>query len=1204
MSSNKDYPNDGLSYSDIRLAYYIYTWNDDKLKQKTAWSTIGTYSINSNNDIIYTSNKNQLLKTNGSNGVSIVKNTYGVIVNDNADVAPTILKINGTYIVGLDNIDGTTDHVLHTTIPTIDSHLLSRTNGINGNDSKIIYSNMWNNETSTYEGTTSSDFFFPFSSYDKGTVIEPVELAVIGKETNGINGITNKGFIYNNYTYKRNVNLINYYNELYNYFKDWRIGSNTLSIDFSENTYNYKEDSNSLAVTTVSDFDISVIRNFSNNFKQLYIDNSNISGITEEKYTALSNTYILLSTTVDVINELLKNNDDDPSSSLLQAPITPKLISNAKDIMSSWKIVSNMKELWDDRTTAIVMEKLTANSELFDFTSKPNATSIIGMNNRTSQWVELQLPIYDQTYELVMKNVINNEEGSYTLASLSQFINQYTIIYNYGDHDGDGNNDLNNIVKTPEIKYIRYDKNGTSSSETISSDIFNTIKVFTYQDGKFTWEPYSYFLQNDNFNNSASTFRFIGIDSLGGKFSNDQGSNSIKLTGFNKILLNDLYENPNTYQNANITYYYYKGDKNTSSSTTIINEITGQISSYTVSLTSASKIDQNVLIGGCGSDGSRHTTGSPGFFYIPLPSDIDMNDNSAYVDTHWMLTTWTPNISKNATDRGIINNKDVLYKYTKMNDIITTGLYGGFTPYYNPNNKNTAGIIRIPQISYGSSNNGIPIYVTSCENQIAKLSMIMYTNNANKTVDLPDDNDDKKIKLYNYQPGKANTYIELLTATPTPIGNIPPNIISTGDTTFEAYFNNYKQFAACVFTLNSNEKNIILNKNLMNNNTIGNVAYLDLIGYPDEEFDNLSFDVERKYIFTFNAHIQVTNLNLMSDQINYGTPSLLLVGHFRNRYCKANIPVQLTDSATSNMIYPGRDIFIPLLNKPLENPVNNIYNVEGTYILSWNTTGDSVNEFNDISAYEMYIPKNAKTYEVPKSSSLKQVYTELFGENNDITDNIISKGGNNVDNLNGNIIHFENVLDRIYAFILTGETVNNNFMYQFVNNTTYQNNSNKILSNDDINLITGRINGSPIFNTTTTEYNTTSSNFDIIINNSNSSEIGKITCILVDDVEDGTNYVFNTNKITLSSDYTDVASLTATINDSTSNSVTIKLTKKPGKDSNLDGIDIIVNLIKDKDGKITTECYDNHLSFDPNSGIDSGILGINEPMLSMTIQRY
>ena len=1180
-SNNKEYPNDGLSsYSDIRLAYYIYTWNDDKLKQKTAWSTIGTYSINSNEDIIYTSNKNQLIKTNGSNGVSIVKNTYGVIVNNDSDVVPTLLKINGTYIVGLDNIGGTASPSLHTTIPTIDSHLLSRTNGIDDNNFVLSYSNMWDIVTVTSNKNTTSSNYYPFIPYNKGTVIEPVELAVIGKETNGINGITNKGFIYNNYTYKRNINLFYNYNELYNYFKDWQFGSNKLSISFSNSSYNIVQASDG-SVTTVNDFDVSVIRRFSNHFSNIYQINSNLKEVnTNVNY--LSNTYVILSNIASTISDLLGNYSDD-GSRLLQTPITLNLLKSSVTALACWSYASSISELWEDNTTAIVMEKLTANSELFDFTGKPNATSIIGMNNRTSQWVELQLPIYDQTYEFVMQDVIKsneNKSGTYSLASLPQFINQYTIIYKYADSD----TDKNEFIKTSTISI--------SYSNDIVDKPFNEIALFNYISNTktFEWTSYSYFLQDHNFNNSASTFRFIGIDSSGGKFRNDQGSNSIKLTGFNKILLNDLYENPNTYQNATIKYYYSKDNENFS--TFDINEISGSITSYQVSLYSAIKSDQNVLIGGCGSDGSGHTTGSPGFFYIPLPSDIDMNDNSAYVDTHWMLTTWTPNISKNATDRGIINNQDVLYKYTKMNDIITTGLYGGFTPYYNPNNKNTAGIIRIPQISYGESDYGSPIYVTSCENKIAKLSMIMYTSNATKTVDLPDDNDDRRIKLYNYQSDKENTYILLQTATPTPIGNIPP-----GDTAFKTYFDNYKQFAACVFTLNSNEKNIILNNNLMNNNnnTNENVAYLDLIGYPDEEFDNLSFDVERKYIFTFNAHIQVTNLNLMSDQINYGTPSLLLVGHFRNRYCKANTKID-----GSNMIYPGRDIFIPLLNKPLENPVNNIYNVEGTYILSWNTTGDSVNEFNDISAYEMYIPKNAKTYQVPKDSSLKDIYEELF--KND------TFNGTNLDNTklkSGNIIHFENVLDRIYAFILTGETVNNNFMYQFVNNTTYQDNSNKILSNDDIDLITGRINGSPIFNTTTTEYNTTSSNFDIIINNSNNSEIGKITCILVDDVEDGTNYVFNTNKITLSNIYTGVTALTATINDSTSNSVTIKLTKIPGKDSNLDGINIIVNLIKETNGNIKSiECYDNHLSFDPSSGIDSGILGINEPMLSMTIQRY
>ena len=752
------------------------------------------------------------------------------------------------------------------------------------------------------------------------------------------------------------------------------------------------------------------------------------------------------------------------------------------------------------------------------------------------------------------------------MASLSDFINQYTITFN--------NNLTENNLSTSTSISIIY-----STGANIYSDDFNKITVFTYNNKKktFDWTSYSYFLQNDNFNNSASTFRFIGIDSSGEKpFKNNQGRNTIKLTGFNKILLNDLYENPNTYQNADITYYYYIGDDTKhSSSTSDINKIIGRVSSYTVSLTSASKIDQNVLIGGCGSDGEGHTRGSPGFFYIPLPSDIDMNDNSAYVDTHWMLTTWTPNISKNAKGRGIRNNQDVLYKYTKMNDIITTGLYGGFTPYYNPNNNTTAGIIRIPQISYGESNYGSPIYVTSNENQIAKLSKIMFTSNGDVT--LPNNG---QIKFYNYKKDDSNSYIFIGNKTNegndditvTPIGNIPP-----GDTRFKTYFDNYKQFAACVFTLNSNEKNIILNNKLMDiiDNRNENVAYLDLIGYPDEEFDNLSFDVERKYIFTFNAHIQVTNLNLMSDQINYGTPSLLLVGHFRNRYCKANIKV-----GNSNMIYPGRDIFIPLLNKPLENPINNIYNVEGTYILSWNTTGDSDNEFNDISKYAMYIPKNAKTYTTTGSSTFEQIYNNLFNESLTTTTTNLAAG---------NVLHFENVLDRIYAFILTGETVNNNFMYQFVNNTTYQDNSKKILSNDDIDLITGRINGSRIFNTSCT-----STNNDVTITIT-SNTTTTIVCTL-----DNKFFSSESTKIQLKQ-FADTTDITVKLYNN-NNTIELKLAEKV---SPLDGIEITVNLIKDTNDNISSaECYDNHLSFDFNTGVDSGILGINEPMLSMTIQRY
>lgn len=1168
------YPNDGLSaYSDIRLAYYIYTWDSEgKLKQKTAWSSIGTYTLNNNDDIVYNSNKNQLIKTNGSNGITVVGNDFGVIVNDGEDVGPTLLRINGKYIVGLDNISNGDE--LHYTISTVDPHTL-KSNDMNTNNVVLSYTDMWSNNK-TFNLSSNSDYTieFPFLEYSKNTVVEPVEIAVIGKESNGINGITNRGFIYNNIEYNRNISIINYYTDLWNYFKDWEYGSNALSVDkYGKNnmTFSYANTITTSNITSVNDFDITIIRGFSTKFGNLYSNLSGISGIDDNKRSYISVTCEKLSNIADTIDDLM-GNKLDYGSRKLQTPITSSLINLALISLQNYSNTSNITDLWELQNTAIAIEKLPVNSTFIDFTERSNATSIIGMNNKTKQWVELQLPTLDQTYDIILRNVLSNDikngdSGScysYSLLSLSKFINQYSI--NFARH-GDGNSN------TSMINYLT-DNDGNSTSSSFSN--IKLIDLYKSDDNSIHigYTSYSYLILDNNLQNSPSTYRFIGIESKGGGFSNDQGSNTIKLTGFNKILLNDLYENPNTYQDATITYYY--GDEK---QTTNILEIDGTITSYTVSLSSAIKRDQNVLIGGCGSsDDSGHTIGAPGVFYIPLPSEIDMDDNSAYVDTHWMLTTWTPNISNGALTRGIINNQDVLYKYTKMNDLITTGLYGGFTPYYNPNNNITAGVLRIPQISYGNGNYGTPIYVTSYENQIAKLNKIMYSTG---NVTLPDD--DGKIYFYN------NSFIQISISdtNSTPIGNIAPSDNTQGNTTppFKTYFDSYQQFAACVFTLNSNEKNIILKNNMMGKNEIGNVAYLDLIGYPDEEFDNLSFDVDRKYIFTFNAHIQVTNLNLMTEQINYGTPSLLLIGHFRNRYCKANSKININGNNDTNIIYPGRNIFIPLLNKPLENPVNNIYNVEGTYTLSWNTTGDSINEFNDITDYEMYIPKEAKSYKVANGGeTLQAINTRLFKDGAITNTTSISEG---------NILHFENVLDRIYAFILTGETVNNNFMYQFVNNTTYQNNNNKILSNDDINLITGKINGNTVF-TTSGSY---SDNKITIKINSNNNDIETIECTL------------NDSKFTSTINLNTNAGNTNVVNEifSDNNAVIIKFENKPDNISPLLGIEITAKLIKDKNGTLKepyVETYDNHLSFDNGTGIDSGILGINEPMLSMTIQRY
>ena len=52
-------------------------------------------------------------------------------------------------------------------------------------------------------------------------------------------------------------------------------------------------------------------------------------------------------------------------------------------------------------------------------------------------------------------------------------------------------------------------------------------------------------------------------------------------------------------------------------------------------------------------------------------SFTDPRINNAYVDTHWILTTWTPNNNSNAIEKGINNNQNVLYKYTKNLNLLT-----------------------------------------------------------------------------------------------------------------------------------------------------------------------------------------------------------------------------------------------------------------------------------------------------------------------------------------------------------------------------------------------------------------------------------------------------------------------------------------------------------------------------------------------------
>lgn len=1120
---------------EIRLAYYIYTWDDTgKTKQKLGYTTIGSYTYDPDNNIVTASNKNQIIVTNGSNGVGIVTDKFGVIANADGYVEPVRLYIDGTYITGLDNLNNVESYTeLHRDISSVDPHTM-KSNEIN---SYIVsYTDLWGSEF-TYN-LNSGTSFFPFQEYRPNNVKEPVELVVVGKDSHGINSVTNKGFIYNNIEYQRNINVINYYTELWNYVSDWQNGTTILEVtDYGMTTMSFASATDSVnTITAVSDYDINVLIRLATAFEDLYTQNSDQTAVATS-LTALQNASSYIASIVSAIETGLgKTSIDGPL--LDEMPITTDMLTSALSALQTWTNASNLNDIWQAQTTAIVLEKLPVNSTFFYFTESSNATSIVGMNNKTKEWIDLQLPVSDQTYEKIMLNVITQNgsisKTSWTLGDIWQFVNNYSMIYS----------STGEIIDTSSNYISVTDTNG------ITHEIPSTTEMFTYDNDVFSWTSNVYFLTNNNVNNSANTYRFIGVESVGGEYANNEGSNTIKITGFNKLLLNDLYENPNTYQDVDVEYFY---DEN------------AELTSYTVSLVSSITKDQNVLVGGCGFTSNDHNVGAPGFFYIPLPNEIDRNYDNAYVDTHWILTTWTPNNNANAIEKGINNNQNVLYKYTKMSELIPTGLYGAFTPYYKNGNVVTAGLVRIPQISWGSQEVNYPNKTTAEENSAAKLNQIMY--NPSGTI--------------------TNTAINVNPISP--IGNIDP-----GDQSFIDYFNNYNSYAACVFTLNKGEKELIQQNNLMTTSNINNVGFLDLIGYPDDSFDNLSFDVDRKYIFTFNTHIQQTNLNLTADQINYGTPSLLLIGQFRNKYCKGSIQVD-----GSNMLDPGKSIFIPLLNKPLENAVNNVYNINGTYTLSW----------TEDSTLPMYIPPAGKAFKTTEDTTLSNVYSTVF-ENGTMTGEAWTATGiNNVEIAAGNIINFGNVLDRIYAFILTGESVNNKFMYQFVNNTTYQNASRQILSADDLNLITGNVVNSTSaldFTETNTVLGTNSGIATItFIRDSSFNDITSGIKLELD-FSDGkwipeTFTVSENTAITMS---TDPSSTTAYITLATSN-----INETP---SIYNGINLTVMLTNV--GTPSVPIYDptvidngEMLTFYNNvntSGIDSGILGLNEPMLSMTIQRY
>lgn len=1026
--------------TEVRLAYTVYTWDENMSYQRTAWSSIGSYYLSNDNSVIYGSNQNQLIKTAGSSGVNVVDNTLGLIANvagkKSNDVSPIIIYADGKYLAGLDNNTVRNHFDLHTEIDTIDLHFIETNYQLNNHT--VTYTDLWGTHkfanNSTYKALYKDNIKWIADTSSKvGDIQENTFVGLIG-ESGGINRVTNKGFVYNALNYNRPYNTINTWRRFVDYVGGWTYGTNAFKVEYSKTSISVSiVDTNNGTITAVTDADVVKLGLYKQEFAQIYSSIQNITNTNTDvdadvaTVKAYSTEYQKLCDKITEIEKginIVLGNENDPATGIKYTAVSQAAINNAiftstSAALAIYSNVSDMKDIWTSAISTVMVEKLPWNSTFIDINVASTTTGFATVNDKTKTWQYTAYPTIDETWQKIA--------GYYEGQSLSTLLNQYPIT-------------ATDTTKT-FIGKVWYTASDGSTADTDSTNV-----VIGTPSAPTSWSYYIYNDSNHNLINSANNFRFLGMKTEQENYSNSEGSNIVTITGFNKILLEDLYENPNNYQIPSIEWSW--NDNGTVKSTTNEDEIpvtTGI--SYSLSITSALHQNGNFIVAGVGAGTDKHLqTGYNGVFYIPLPTDISANEDGQYEDTHWMLTTYTPQVNTHATTRGLWNNGEVLYKYTKMSNLITTGVFGGFTPYHTALSI-TANLVNIPQVSFSTGaliHNGAT-YVTAEENQGAKINKLI-------------------------------SNIAYIT---------PANGINSKDTNSEWY----KAFVAqitsnsdkcTIITLNSYEAAIIDSykpadkAGYLQNSPIGNAMYLDLFGYKDEEWNNLSFDVNRKYIFTFNCHIQATNLNLISDQINYGTPSLLLLGHFRQRYAKSTISVD----DFGYQAYPGETMLIPLLNKPLENPVNNVYNIEGTYTLSWNTTGSN-DEKAILQKYSFYIPEKYNDVSIPWSTPLDQMYKTVYSNNAYLssianiqgaagatpaatigipnttvataTDAITYPTGAKTNNR----IRWSNVMDRIYAFILVGKNVNPNVKYQFVNNNSYQEDNRQILSTDDIKLFAG-----------------------------------------------------------------------------------------------------------------------------------------------------
>lgn len=254
--------------------------------------------------------------------------------------------------------------------------------------------------------------------------------------------------------------------------------------------------------------------------------------------------------------------------------------------------------------SVVTLPTLPFNNTFIDIAS--TATGLACVNEKTHQWGAMDFPSSDQTFAELTKNS-------------TDWVSKYPYTYHTATD--------------------AYETSSNTVSLTTGTSVATSVEAF-WTDNKPTSS--SYFIA-DNLSNAGSSFRFLGLTSVAEDDANmyaaNQGVNQTLLTGFNKILVSDLWEDPNQYQTVAVD-----------------EDVQGEMK---VSATSALATSLPCMMGAVNS----------AVFYVPLPTDINQ-ENYQYIDTHWVLTTYTPNTSLNPSGRGLINAGQVLYKFDPIDELL------------------------------------------------------------------------------------------------------------------------------------------------------------------------------------------------------------------------------------------------------------------------------------------------------------------------------------------------------------------------------------------------------------------------------------------------------------------------------------------------------------------------------------------------------